>query len=353
MKKTYENTTLLYRIVSDERRVDFIITKNWNGTINDITEKDIISISFDELLRNTIEFHEIYPKIKNILSEQVTKIKHGPQKVKSSLSKLDDYNNDSNIILTYYLNMFRSLFPSESIYVARKTFLTDVQIERSGERIQKLINNIEIITDPVFFSHFNGITEAELITEPNFILYKEYENIYNSRYNTLVEKRPASFRFSDISLVDFFNDFSSEIFEAEEFIDTCKCCHKPFFGKKDIHYCTAPQCQKEYKRIKKNLYEKERRNAPYQKPISIIDDYISTNKSNFLKNVNNDNYCLSEFIKKEYEVKEAVREKMKERKKEGLPPDNNEMKEFLKKEKNKIIYLINNLKSEYENRYTL
>ena len=44
---------------------------------------------------------------------------------------------------------------------------------------------------------------------------------------------------------------------------------------------------------------------------------------------------------------------MKERKKEGLPPDNNEMKDFLKKEKNKIIYLINDLKKEYENRCTL
>lgn len=347
MKKTYENTTLLYRIVSDERRVDFIITKNWNGTINDITEKDIISISFDELLRNTIEFHEIYPKIKNILSEQVTKIKHGPQKVKSSLSKLDDYNNDSNIILTYYLNMFRSLFPSESIYVARKTFLTDVQIERSGERIQKLIKNIEIITDPIFFSHFNGITEAELITEPNFILYKEYENIYNSRYNTLIKKRPVSFKFSDISLIDFFNDFSSEIFEAEEFIDSCKCCNKPFFGKKYIHYCTAPQCQKEYKRIKKNLYEKERRNAPYTKPFTKIVDYISTNKQNFLKEVNNDAYSKSRFEEIEKEVKEAVKEKMNERQKENLPPLDNEVEEFIRKEKRKIISIINDLENEY------
>ena len=243
--------------------------------------------------------------------------------------------------------MFRSLFPSESIYVARKTFLTDVQIERSGERIQKLINNIEIITDPIFFSHFNGITEAELITEPNFILYKEYENIYNSRYNTLIKKRPVSFKFSDISLIDFFNDFSSEIFEAEEFIDSCKCCNKPFFGKKDIHYCTAPQCQKEYKRIKKNLYEKERRNAPYTKPFTKIVDYISTNKQNFLKEVNNDAYSKSRFEEIEKEVKEAVKEKMNERQKENLPPLDNEVEEFIRKEKRKIISIINDLENEY------
>ncbi|SHM89979.1 hypothetical protein [Ruminococcus flavefaciens] len=349
MAHIYDNTVLLYRILSEERRVEFINVINEKNTLNSLTAKDIVSIDFDELLRETKDFHKYYSQIKTILLNQIKEVNYSAFDIPQKIIALDNYNNSSNFITTYYLNKFRSLLPAESSFIYNRTVLKNKQKAKSKIRIEKMIQNIETVTDPEFFSHFSSISNHELIKESDFIIRERSEYEYSSRAVIYFDNVPTLFNVADTSLINFYYDFSYELYKSEMSIGVCEFCHNEFLGSKGIRYCSNPQCQKTYFKIVKNQNEKIRRNSPYVKPITTIDNYISTNKSIFLKKVNKDPKMKLKFEKVEKKVKEDIRDEIKRRKINGLPPNDDSLDGFIKNQKETILHLIWKLLKEYDN----
>ena len=317
MDRIYDNTVLLYRIVPKERYVDFIITQSKDNIIKNITEKDITRISYDDLLRYTIEFHQSFSQIKMILSQQKKLMRKNKTKADINLTMLDAFENDSNFLFKYYINKIRSLFIAEHSYVAKKEWIE--KWCKTEERIDLFINNIEAITNPTYFSHYYTATENELLSEPDFIVQDEVALKRGVKAHIRVDGHLVQFNVSFFSLIEFFDDFSYLLSDSEAFVNKCKCCNNYFFGEKDTSYCAAVPCQNEYKRILKNKKEYERTHAPDKKPIKQIDDYVSTTKSRLRKATNSDTKLLAEFYEKAEEIKTEIRNEIERRKIDGEP----------------------------------
>jgi len=349
MKRTYDNTILLYRIIPEERRVEFIITQNEENAIKSIKNNDIISISFDELLSDIIEFHDSFPKIKAILSEPKELMRKSEKTVDFQLSKLDFFENDSNFLFKYYIERFRSIFKNEHSFVFHEEWRSS-KSENTKKRIDILLDNIETITDPEYYSKFDNTTEAKLIVEPDFLIQEECGHQYSTRVILIIQNRPTLFVVSYFTLIDFFNDFAAYFSRLDEHVYKCEHCNNFYFGKKKrLLYCPSPECQKEFRRKLRNLKEVDRTNTPEKKPISSVDNYISTMKAKFKKKVNYDPQVISEFESVESNVKAEIRQEIKRRKIEREPFDDKSMNIFVTGEKNKIADLIHSLISKYHN----
>lgn len=351
MKRVYDKSILLYRIISAERRIEFILAQNENTSLQTIIQNDIINVSYDKMLRDTIEFHQNSENFERVINELYAAIPEALPGIRRVLPKLDGFDNDSNVLYSYYINKLKELSRAEVSYRYHEySPFSNKASADSNSRLKILIDNIKKIADENIFSYFRNIESAEFIIEPIFKNHTKFDIYNNSRAIILINNSPVLYQISDASLINFFIDFSFEIYKSNEYICLCKHCHETFFGIDGVSYCSNPKCQKEYKRIEKNRKERERRNAPYEKPITTIRNDISTNKSNLLKKVNNDPDIEQEFIEEAKTILEDTREEFKRRKEMGLPPDDDSAIEFIQNEEATIKYLKKRLQKKYEKR---
>ena len=351
MERFYDKNILLYRIITGERRIEFILTKNEDSSIQSIDHNSIICVSYDEMLWDTIEFHRSYDGLEKVIDKLCKALEKAKPGVMEILPKLDSFDNNSNILFLYYINKFKELFLSEvsCIYQESKPF-SKKEFYKSLERINILSKNIKIISDESVFSYFRNVENTGFIVEPRFLNHPGFDVSDNSRAIVLINNSPVLFQISDASLINFFIDFSFEIYKLNEYICLCKHCHKPFFGIEGFSYCSNPKCQKEYKRIEKNRKEKESRNAPYKKPITTVRNDISTQKSLLRKKVNDDPDIVLEFEEETRIILEDTRNEFKRRKEEGLPPDDDSAEEFIRNQEATVLYLVKKLKKDYKDR---
>ena len=351
MGRFYDKNILLYRIITDERRIEFILTKNEEISLHSIDQNSIISVSYDEMLRDTIEFHRSYDELEKVIDKLYKALKDAKTGVGNVLPKLKSFDNDSNILFSYYINKFRELFPAEVSCIYHESIpFSKNEFYKSQKRINILRKNIKLISDESVFSYFRNVENTEFIVEPRFLKHPEFDVYDNSRAIVLINDSPVLFQISDDSLINLFIDFSFEIYKLNEYICLCKHCHKPFFGIDGFSYCSNPKCQKEYKRIEKNRKEKETRNAPYQKPITTVRNDISTQKSLLRKKVNDDPDIMSEFEEETGIIVEDTCKEFKRRKEEGLPPDDASAKDFIQSQEATVLYLVKKLKKDYKDR---
>jgi len=338
-ERIYDNTVLLYRIIQEEKRVEFIITQNDNDAIKKITEDDIISLSYNELLNDTIEFHQSFPQIKAIISEQKELMRKDKKSADNQLKILDVFNNDSNFLFKYYINRFRSIFTAEHSYVSNIEWPSSKC--KTKYRIDIFLNNIETITDPEYFSHFYTTAENKLLSEPDFIIQEDHAIRRCVGGNIYIKGRLVKFDVSYFSLIEFFDDFSSKLSISEAFVNKCKCCNNYFFGEKDASYCATSSCQKEYKRILKNKKEYDRTHTPDKQPIKAVDDIVSTTKNRLRKKINNDPHLMSEYLDEAENVKQEIRNEVERRKIEHQPFNDASMKNNILNIKSRIrnVYL--------------
>lgn len=338
-KRIYDNTILLYRIVQEEKRVEFIITQSEDDTIKNITENDIIDLSYDELLKNTVEFHKSFLQIKAIISEHKELMRKAEKKADNHLKILNVFKNDSNFLFEYYINRFINMFTAEHSYVFYEEWRSSQY--KSEDRIDLLLNNIETITDPAYFSHYYTTTENVPLFEPDFIIQEDHALRRCTGANICIKGRLVYFHASNISLMDFFNEFSSKLSVSEAYVNICKCCNNYFFGEMDASYCTASSCQKEYKRIIKNKKEYDRTHTPDKQPIKAVDDIVSTTKNRLRKKINNDPHLMSEYLDEAENVKQEIRNEVERRKIEHQPFNDASMKNNILNIKSRIrnVYL--------------
>lgn len=344
-ERIYDNTVLLYRIVQEEKRVEFIITQN-DYAIEKITEDDITSLSYDELLKDTIEFHQSFQQIKVFLSEQKALMRKAKDLADDQLKILDVFENDSNFLYKYYINRFRSIFKAEHSYVSKIEWPT--LICKTKDRIDIFLNNIDTITDPSYFSHFYTTTENKFLFESDFIVQEDHALRRCAGANICIKGRLVKFNVSFFSLIEFYDDFSSKLSVSEAFVNKCKCCNNYFFGKKDALYCTAPSCQKEYKRIIRNKKEYDRTHAPDKQPIKAVDDCVSTTKSRLSEKTNNDKQLMSEYSIEAEKVKQEIRNEVERRIIEHEPFDDDSMNKIISGLKYRIRNLYQDLTEKFK-----
>lgn len=353
MSEHYDESLLLYRIISQERRIEFIYVTDKANALDTINDEDICNLSFDELLRDTIEFRRHVPAINSILKRLIVIVSKKIKELNETLNEFDYFNNSSNYILTYYLNKLKRIFYAEHKYmydISNGTFKLKKEKKRFELRINKLIDNLQIIADQDYFSSLNKTTKPELIaaTELYFIPETDTGGI-NIAAKLIINNRPTVYDVADVSLINFFSKLNSILYESEQFIYTCKYCHKKFFGNKDASYCSSPDCQKELKRLERNRKENERQNSPYRKPITSLYNYISTYKKIFRTRVNDDHYWVAKFEAEEQRIKDIVKQEVSHREKEKLPPDDEDMNQILKDNKHDMFTFMNELLNEYNN----
>ena len=345
-ERIYDNTILLYRIVPEERRVEFIITQNDNDAIKKISEDDITSLSYDELLKDTIEFHQSFQQIKAIISEQKELMREDKKAADNQLKILDVFENDSNFLFKYYINRFRSIFTAEHSYVVKKEWRASKC--KTKDRIDIFLNNIDTITDPAYFSHFYTTTKSKLLFESDFIIQEDYALRRCIGAEICIQERLVKFDVSYFSLIEFFYDFSSKLSASEAFVNKCKCCNNYFFGEKNALYCAAPSCQKEYKRIIRNKKEYDRTHAPDKQPIKAVDDCVSTTKSRLSEKTNNDKQLMSEYSIEAKKVKQEIRDEVERRIIEHEPFDDDSMNKIISGLKYRIRNLYQDLTEKFK-----
>ena len=351
MSEYYDESVLLYRIISQERRIEFIYVTDKINALDTINDEDICNLSFDELLRDTIEFCQHFPSIKSILKRLIVIVSKGIEELNKTLNEFDCFNNNSNYILTYYLNKLKRIFYAEHAYmfdVSAGKLKLKQEKKRFELRINKLIENLQTIVNQDYFISLGKNKTTELITAPEFFINPVSDTgAINIGAKLIINNRPTIYDVADVSLINFFSKLNSILYESEQFIYTCKYCHKKFFGNKDASYCSAPACQKELKRLERNRKENERQNSPYRKPITSLYNYISTYKKIFRTRVNDDTYWVAKFEAKEQRIKDIVKQEVSRREKEKLPPDDEDMNQILKDNKHDMFTFMNKLLNEY------
>jgi hypothetical protein len=353
MSEYYDESVLLYRIIPQERRIEFIYVTDKINALDTINDEDICNLSFDELLRDTIEFRQHYPAIQSILKRLIVAVyKEGKKELEEILNEFDVFNTDFNYILKYYINKFKRLFYAEHAYMNHLALQLKAKKEnrRFKLRINKIIENLQIIADQDYFSSLSKITQPKLIPAPDCFTNPESDLRLNYGDAILViNNHPIIYEIADISLLKFFNKLNYNLYEMEQYIYNCKHCHKEFFGNLGASYCSAPACQKELKRLERNRKERERQNSPYIKPKTSLNNYISTYKTIFRKKVNDDAYWIGKFEAEEKRIKDIVKEEVERREKANSPTDDDEMNQFIINHKHDMYEFMYNLLDEYGN----
>ncbi|WP_295087288.1 hypothetical protein [Ruminococcus sp.] len=312
---------LLYKIEKQKQRVVFLFSDDNYKALENIRKADYKVISFDDVLLNTIEFHSKFPEYNPIFEKLLDGSDKGQNNTKNLLDQLE--KNSPNFFTNYFFNLLREVFPKGVTYVYRKKLkiryiFSSLPKKETYNKEKGLLDRIYEITDPCIFTYFRSCNEFNIIkidSDKIIIQKPEYNGI---------------FTIADDTLENFFYDLSYAIYKSDLYICKCCICKKQFFGSHNSQYCNSSVCQKEFKRITKNQKETERKNSPYVKPITIVDNYISTYKNLFLKKVNNDSEMKEAITGKEIIIKAKIRNKVEEYKVNKLPPEDNKMTEFIK-----------------------
>ena len=150
MSEHYDESLLLYRIISQERRIEFIYVTDKANALDTINDEDICNLSFDELLRDTIEFRRHVPAINSILKRLIVIVSKKIKELNETLNEFDYFNNSSNYILTYYLNKLKRIFYAEHKY------MYDISIKFC-------VNEIEMIPDYVKIVYFHFFVSLSIL----------------------------------------------------------------------------------------------------------------------------------------------------------------------------------------------
>lgn len=332
---------LLYNIDKSKERVVFLYTEGKRDDWNNISKKDCIILSFNDVLRSITEFHNKLSKYDSVFEKLLDGSDKGQKNTQKLLDQLEI--NSDNFFTNHYFDLFREMFPKEVSWVYHKMLklrylFSSKPKKEAQKRERNVLDLINKITDPSFLSYFRADKEINIViinSDKILIQKKDFNGIFN---------------VADCFLENFFYDFCYAIYKLDLYICNCNLCQKSFLGSLNSKYCDSTECQKEYKRINKNQKEKERRNSTYKKPISIVDNYISTYKSTFLKEVNVDTDMKKKITEAERNIKKKIRNKAEEYEINNLSPNDEEMKEFIKTIKKDFIKSRENLLKEYKNK---
>ena len=158
----------------------------------------------------------------------------------------------------------------------------------------------------------------------------------------------------DISIDDFILDINDKCKKIrlkyhnkkiiDLFVSSCKYCHKLTFGiKKAKKVCSSKECKRKFR----NESENKRHNSPYRKPITSLYNYISSHKAIFRTKVNDNPYWVEKFEVVEHRIKDVVKMEVYRREKAKLPPNDDDMNQFLVENKHEMYSYMNSLLIEY------
>ena len=116
MNAFFDESYLLYRIISNKRFVEFVYVTDKIDAFETINENDIWHITFDELLSELTAFRQSFPLLESVLHRVMDNAGKGKE-LKKALKELDALGNTSNHLLLYYSQKLKRVLIAEKAYM--------------------------------------------------------------------------------------------------------------------------------------------------------------------------------------------------------------------------------------------
>lgn len=227
------------------------------------------------------------------------------------LAQFDDMRLRSfNFFTRYYSDTLRDVFTKARTDIVKANPLFNTKaLKKSTEYVNEVFNHIrEIMRDDWNFD-FNS--ESDLQT---FRLSFDKLIIRGNDINEI-------YTMADVSLVNFFYDFSFAIHKLKLYVCKCKYCHWEFLGAKNSICCDGKECQEKYLHEKKNEKRRAYDNGDYQKYRTRLSNYIGQQKPKLYEKVNADPEVLERFDMERKIYTKIMKDKIDEYQAENRLPD--------------------------------
>lgn len=328
---------LLYRIDEQAKNVIFAVTEDSESVWANITEENQTIIGFDDIFRDITAFRDSFLDYEKLTDELIGAINGRGEVFRDILARFDDNRlNSFNFFTRYYSDTLRDIFLSarEDIEKAGALFNTRA-LKKSTEFVRSTFDQIrEVMRDDWNFD-FNSESDLQ-------ILKVGYMKII-IRGN----ERNEVYTIADISLLNFFYDFSFAIHNMKLYVCGCKYCGKKFLGMKNAVCCDNDNCQSVYQKEQKNAKRREKDNAPYKKHINKLSNYIGQQKTKLPAAV----LGRSDLVEKFDTQRKVFMKKMQDRvgvyDAENRLPDK-KLDDFYDKMKQDVVSFVYSLKAEAE-----
>ena len=321
---------LLYRIDEFDRKVVFINTINSRNAWKSISDKDEITMSFDDVLNSIIQLTNDFHGIE-IAKDTIQK--RIDLNIKKELNEFEEkYVNSTNFFTQYYAKNLYTTFKKGK---ARQKYIPDITIF-TLRSINRAIIDLKFL--PMKHAVFSDDYSTTTPSKKKLIRKKRIERIIisqGSEYNIL--------NVANRSLSNFFQDFSSSVYKMGLSICTCNYCHQSFFDTKGCVCCTSENCQELYQKEMRHKERHEKDFETYQKYITKLSNYISFRKGTLSDNVIDSPELSAKWAMKRKEFIQQMKDKIKEYKEDNRQPDKD-----LDKKYNELTNDVTNFTEELE-----
>lgn len=326
---------LLYRINEKDKNVIFVVTKDNESVWGNITEDMRIFFSFDDIFRDITEFRNGFLDYEKLTDELIGAINGRGAVFREILTRFDDMRLGSfNFFTRYYSDTLRDVFTKARADIDKANPLFNTKaLKKSTEYVNEVFNEIrEVVRDDWNFD-FNSKSDLQ-----TFRLSFDKIIIRGNDINEI-------YTIADVSLVNFFYDFSFAIHSRKLYICSCKYCSKVFLGKKNAVACDADSCQSAYQRDVKNAQRRKRENSTYKIYSTRLSNYIGQQKTKLPAEVLDEPELVEKFDQQRKVFTKIMQDKLNEYQAENRLPDE-ELDRFYDKMKQDVISFVYSLEAE-------
>ena len=308
---------LLYQVDEQDKRVVLAETSDDNSALAAITERDLIELSFDEILRQMTEFRSEFLEFEQVIELLLAELNQSGKKLRKMLKDFADPRQQSeNFFTRYYAGILCEIITSARADIDKAGALRNTgAAKKAASYVKREFNRIrEVMLDGF---HFDAATELQMIRvscEKIIIRGNERNEVYT---------------IADSALNNFFYDFSFSVQRLKLYSCECQYCRKEYLGEKNSICCDAEICQAAHQRAMKNARRREHEKTPYRKPITTITNYLSQAMYTLRASVQDDPEVLVIFRAKREEFMQQIRDKVSEYEVEHRSPEDEEMQRFV------------------------
>lgn len=328
---------LLYRIDEQAKNVIFVVTEDDATVWKNISENMQTVLSFDDIFRDITEFRDGFLDYEKLTDELIGTIYGRGAVFREMLARFDDMQLENfNFFTRYYSATLRDVFTKARADIDKANPLFNTKaLKKSTEYVNSVFNNIrEVMRDDWNFD-FNSESELQafrLSFDKVIIRGNDRNDIYT---------------VADISLVNFFYDFSFAIHNRKLYVCSCKYCGKHFLGMKNAVACDTDSCQAIYQREVKNAKRRERENSTYKVYRTRLSNYIGQQKSKLPAEVLDDPELVEKFDQQRKVFTKQMQDRLDNYEAENRLPDK-ELDAFYEKMKQDVMSFVYSLEAEAE-----
>ena len=326
---------LLYRIDEQAKNVVFVITEDNEKAWGNITEDNQTILGFDNIFSDITEFRNSFLDYEQLTDELIGAINGRGEVFRETLARFDDNRlNSFNFFTRYYSDMLRDVFLSarEDIDKAGALFNTRA-LKKSIEYVQNIFNHIRDVMRDDWNFDFNSESELQA-----FKLSFDKVIIRGNDRNEI-------YTIADMSLINFFYDYSFAIHSLHLYVCSCKYCNKQFLGMKNAVCCDAEECQETYQRELRNAKRREKDNSTYKVHINRLSNYIGQQKTKLSPAVLESSELVKKYDDQRKVFMKFMRDKISEYEAENRLPDE-ELNSFYDKVKQDVVSFVYALEAE-------